>query len=69
VDLYVRYYHAPTFTSAQLRGLCVVLATDGARLGDAAAQGITADDLPDWLQMIAAQNNRDDLVCVLATIA
>jgi hypothetical protein len=60
-------YPTPVFSVECLRSTHVILATDGARLVEAAANGVTLEDLPGWLQGVAAQVDRDDVVCVVVT--
>lgn len=62
-------YPAPTFSVERLQAAHIVLATDGARLAEAAANGATLEDLPEWLQGVAARAERDDMVCAIATVA
>lgn len=62
-------YRAPTFSVERLQAPCVVLATDGARIGEAVASGATVDDIPTWLQTSATHMDRDDLTCVVITAA
>jgi len=58
-------YPAPAFAVERLQAAHIVLATDGARLAEAAASGVTLEDLPEWLQGAAVQADRDDLVCAV----
>jgi hypothetical protein len=60
-------YPAPVFSVERLRATHIVLATDGARLAEAAAIGVTLDGLPEWLQGVAARADRDDMVCAVVT--
>lgn len=56
-------YPDPAFAAERLRATHVILASDGARLAEAVAGGVTLERLPEWLQMVAAQADRDDMAC------
>ena len=61
-----RYCH-PRLVEAVLSVGGVLVASDGACIGDAVRHGVGIDDLGQWLRSVEQRSERDDLTCIVAT--
>lgn len=59
-----RYQH-PVFEYGSGVAGVLVVASDGARMGEVVREGVTVDSLGVWLRAVALRPSRDDLTCLI----